>query len=491
MNNAFAQALQREFNACNNLTFTENGAVAHKSTGSALLNFFSQAGALRLGRGAENASDLFFNSLGEDKLRTVKGMFYFRDVRGGQGERETFRVFLKQLAHAEPEILRKNLDKIPEFGRWDDMYALIDTDIMPAAFEIMKAQFIADLQSDKPSLLGKWLKSENTSSPASRALGAKTRVAFGLTPKQYRKGLTVLRHRINVLERLLSTNKWSEVDYSHVPSQANLKYRKAFARHDLARFTEFHQKVANGEAKINANTQFPYEIVAQVWDQMNRSSKEQRMLLDNMWNSQPDYIGKAENSIVVADTSGSMMGLPIQVSISLAIYAAERNTGPFHNKFITFSNSPELQSVSGSDICEKVQRLSRARWDMNTNVKAVFDVLLSTAVKNKMSNDEMVKKVFIVSDMEFDHAAGHPQQTLFDSIAQQWKREGYDLPLLVFWNVASRNEQFPMSLDDRGFMNVSGCSPSIFTNLMKGEFKGAYEMMLDVLDGPRYANIVI
>lgn len=494
MQTTFAKALEKHFNAQNNLTLTENGAVTNKSTNSKLLDFFSQAGALRLGRGAGNATDLFIDAFSEDKLLATKALFYFRDVRGGQGERETFRTFLRSLAIIDPIVVSKNLHLIKEYGRWDDYYALVDTTLEGEMFEFLFAQFKEDLQSEKSSLLGKWLKSENTSSPTSRELGKKTRKAFGLKPAIYRKALSVLRQKINVLETQLSKNKWNSIVYEHVPSQANLKYRKAFGRHDLVRYSSYLEAVSAGKAKINAKTQFPYEIVREAWRPYSAwtGMETERKALDVMWNNQPDYIGKPENSIVVCDVSGSMNGLPIQVSISLGIYVAERNTGPFHNKFMTFSERPQLQSIQGRDIVEKVANLSKAQWDMNTNVKAVFDTILSVGLKNKLSNEDIVKKIFIVSDMEFDDCTmKRANETLFQTIGREWSEAGYDLPLLVFWNVASRNEQSPMSLDDRGFVNVSGCSPSIFTNLMKCKMFDAYELMLDVLNGERYSAISV
>lgn len=494
MQTNFAKALEKHFNAQNNQTLTENGAVTNKSTNSRLLDFFGQAGALRLGRGAENATDLFVDAFNEDKLLATKALFYFRDVRGGQGERETFRTFLRGLAIIDPNIVRKNLHLIKEYGRWDDYYVLVNTQVEREMFEFLFNQFKEDLQSDKPSLLGKWLKSENTSSPASRELGKKTRKAFGLKPAIYRKALSVLRQKINVLETQLSKNQWDKVTYEYVPSQANLKYRKAFGRHDLTRYSAYLEAVASGETKINAKTQFPYEIVRNAWAPYAgwKGAETERKALDVMWNNQPDYIAKGENSICVCDVSGSMNGLPIQVSISLGIYTAERNTGPFHNMFMTFSERPQLQSIVGRDIVEKVANLNTAQWDMNTNVKAIFDTLLRVGQTNRLENEDMVKKIFIVSDMEFDNCTmARANETLFQTIGREWSEAGYDLPLLVFWNVASRNEQSPMSLDDRGFVNVSGCSPSIFTNLMKGKMFDAYEMMLDVLNGERYSAIKV
>lgn len=497
-----AQALENYFNQKNNQTVTENGAVTNKSTNSKLLDFFSQGGALRTGRGAVNAQSLFLDAYAEDRLLATKALFYFRDIRGGQGERETFRTFLRELAMIDPEVVRKNLHLISYFGRWDDLYALVDTSLENDAFALMREQFETDLVVEQPSLLAKWLKSENTSSPASRALGTKTRKAFGISPKAYRRGLSMLRERIKVLERIISTNSWDKIVYEHVPSQANLKYRKAFGRHDHARYTQYLETVASDKTKINAKTQFPYEIIRNIpmWGYCGNMDETESKALDVMWNAQPDYIGKSENSICVCDTSGSMAGLPIQVSVSLGIYIAERNTGMFHNKFMTFSANPQLQDVVGTDIVTKVNNLSKAHWECNTNVEAVFDTLLNAALNNNIPKSEMIKTVYIISDMEFDKATTARiwdksipplDETLFQTIKLRWERQGYEMPLLVFWNVSSRNEQFPMSLDDRGFVNVSGCSPSIFKNLMKGEIFDAYQFMLEVLNNDRYKVITV
>ena len=494
-----SKRLLKSLEADTNFTLTENLAVARKTTNSELLNFFSVGGALR-SREETEIVRLFDKAFDENPKFALKALFYFRDIRGGQGERRTFKAILKYLAGPNTrKWLAENLALIPEYGRWDDLFELFDTAVEPDVLKLICKQLNIDNGAKNPTLLAKWLPSENASSKESKRQAYKIMKYMHASPRSYRKNLSNIRDRIGVLETKLSANDWDKIEYSHVPSQANVLYRKAFKRHDAARYLAFIEAVKKGEKTIKAGVLYPYDIVRKCFEE----DSDSRDTLDVLWNALPDYLaGTQENSIVVADVSGSMHGLPMNISISLAIYAAERNKGVFHDRFITFSAKPELQKVVGTDIYHKVQNLSKAKWDMNTNVEAVFDLILDTAIRNKISQDEMIKKIYIVSDMEFDACASSnntkprhltPEsplpKTLFQNIEKKYKRAGYSMPLLVFWNVSSRNDQFPMSLDDRGFLNVSGSSPSIFTGLIKSEFKDAYGFMIDVLSSERYAKV--
>lgn len=490
-----------------NFTLTENLATARATTGSELLNFFSVAGALRT-REESDIRRLFDSAFAEDPQYALKAAFYFRDIRGGQGERRTFRAILKYLAES-PETkswLSANLHLIPEYGRWDDLFVLFDTPVEIHVLNLIQKQLQSDVAGKTSSLLAKWLPSENASSKESKHFAYRIMKHMLMTPRSYRKLLAAQRKRIDVLERKLSANKWSEIEYEKVPSQANLLYRSAFRAHDEERYLAFLESVKKGEKKIHSGVLFPYDIVRKC---LGYELEDTEQTLDALWENLPDYFeGKTENSLVVCDVSGSMFmsnnSLPAAVAISLAVYAAERNKGIFHNKFITFSAAPELQTIKGTTIVKKVANLKTAHWDANTNVEAVFDLLLQTAIRHKLSNDDMVKKLYIISDMEFDQAAGdyysgsyswrpgmppNVPKTLFQTIGKKYEKAGYDMPELVFWNVDSRNDQFPMSMDERGFVNVSGCSPSIFTSLLKSKFLNAYDLMIEVLDQKRYEPV--
>lgn len=483
-------------------TTTENGAVAWKSTSSAVLDFFAIGGAIR-DRSDADVISVFNKAFHENPLLAVKALFYFRDVRGGQGERKTFRTLLTWLAETHPAVVSQNIGLIAEYGRWDDAFVLLGTELENKLFGLIDRQLRADAGSKTPSLLAKWLPSENASSKESKFRARRIRKALGLSSKQYRQTLSELRAKIGLVEQKMSNNDWSEIQYNKIPSKAGLQYRTAFYRHDHDRYSQFIQRVVDGEETVNAGTLYPYEIVEKTGATSYRhGSGEDDSTLDAMWKNLPDYFGDQEvRGIVVADVSGSMRGRPLDVSISLAIYAAQRNNGAFGNQFITFSRRPKLQKLKGDTITEIVRSLINADWDMNTDIEAVFDLLLNTAVKNELKQTQMPTHLYIVSDMEFDDATtdgwgercrdNAPTKTLFQQIRAKWEAKGYEMPMLVFWNVYSRNNQQPMSLDERGFQMVSGCSPSIFKSLLANKQSSAYDMMLEVLNDERYKAITV
>lgn len=471
-----------------NVGYTLNGAGAYETTQNAMVDFFSQAGAMR-NRSEQDIISEFTQAFGEDKLLAMKALFYFRDIRSGQGERRLFRIIIRYLADHHSETMEKNLTLIPYFGRWDDIYELFGTRLEAKAADFIKQQYIEDISSETPSLLGKWLKSENASSFETKKLAKRTRIILGLTPRQYRKSLSALREKINIVERHMSSKEWHEIDYAKLPSVAGLKYRQAFFRNDLERYEAFIESLVKGETTVNVKDLYPYDLVRKVYGGGNQED----VLLDQMWKRLPNYIGDAnENSMVVVDVSGSMSGLPMDVAISIGLYLAERNHGHYHNHFITFSERPKMVEIKGSTFAERVRNIKRADWEMSTNMEAVFDLILNSAIKNNIPKEEMVKKLYIVSDMQFDKATkGRVDISLFENIRERYISQGYELPVLTFWNVNSYGESFPMTVDDRGFLAVSGCSPSIFTNLMKGEFVSPYDLMVDVLNDERYSVISI
>lgn len=495
MSNAFAESLRGNTNTA----YTENGAVSFASTLDAVLDFFSKSGAFR-GKESE-ALKYFTRAINEDTKLAMKALFYARDIRGGQGERGIFRHIIHYLADHYTDAIGRNMRYIPEYGRWDDLYSFVGTKLQGTAFAMMKAQFEKDMVSETPSLLGKWLASQNTSSKETRKLGKMTQERFGLTPKQYRKSLTSLRDKIKIIEDAMSHNDWKNIDYSKVPSQASKLYSKAFRKHDETRYNDFIEKALKGEAKINAGTLYPYQIGERA-SKTPRGNAQEVKALDALWEALPNYIKEPENAIVVADVSGSMTSgsgkvRPIDVSISLAIYFAERNTGPFKDYFITFSGRPTMEKVNGRNIVEKYENLSRAAWDGNTDLQAVFDLILQTAVAKKASQEDLPAKVYIISDMQFDQACssgyyGRNRNPANDSnfavIEKKYADAGYKRPDLVFWNVNASSDT-PVTKDQSGTFLVSGCSPSILKYAVNCEAVNPQELMLEVLNSERYEVI--
>lgn len=485
-----------------NYTYTENGALTHKSTMSGLLDLFAMGAAYRT-RSDEDCIFLFKNAFEEDEVHALKCLFYLRDVRGGQGERRFFRVVTRWLADHQTEAMRRNLEFVPEFGRWDDLYEFIGTKLEENAFELMRKQLMLDVQCKTPSLLAKWLKSENTSSSKSRELANKTRQAFHMNHKEYRKTLSVLRERIKVLERLMSENRWEEIEFDKIPSKAGLVYRNAFARRDMIK-AKYEHFVKDEKTTVNAGTLYPYEVVAKAynltnagyyyWNRKTDIGPVERAAINKYWANLKDYFnGCTLDALCMIDTSGSMWGseasAPINVAISIGLYAAERARGPFAGHYISFSSRPQLIETAGIDFVDKVQRIYSTNLCENTNIEAAFDMVLRTAINNNCTQADLPKSIIVVSDMEFDAQRGYygsRNGTLMENIERKWNQAGYKMPNLVYWCVQARQNNIPMTVKD-GISYVSGFSPVIFEQIMKG--KTAFDLMLDKLDSERYACI--
>ena len=502
----------------NNFAVTENGALTHFTTMNGLLDLFAMGAAYRT-RSDEDVIVLFKKAFDEDPVYALKCLFYIRDVRGGQGERRFFRVATKYLASYDTDTMRRNLIHVPEFGRWDDLFVFIGTPLETDALNIVKHQLALDVQCKTPSLLGKWMPSENTSSQKTRKTAAKVRKFIGMTPKQYRKTLSVLRARINVLERLMSEGRWDEIEFDKIPSKAGLKYKNAFARHDIERMKRnpevksYADFAKDTTTKVNAKDLYPYEVVAKATEVMgcsysywgSRSAKgmdsTDRLMVNKYWENLADYFnGKTFNGLAVVDTSGSMRGseasAPINVAISLGMYCAERAKGPFAGHYVSFSSRPQLIEVEGADFCDKVARIWRTNLCENTNIEATFDMLLNTAIANGCSQDDLPQNILILSDMEFDAGTGHGwgygrqswnPQTLMESIRDKWARHGYRLPHLIYWNLQARQDNIPEKLGCGLVSYVSGMSPSIFETILSG--KSGYDLMMEVLNKDRYSVI--
>lgn len=490
-----------------NFTYTENGAITHKTTESALLDMFAMGGAMRE-RSVGDVTLMFKKAYEENPKYALKCLFYLRDVRGGQGERRFFRECMKWLAKNDVAAARRNLQYVAEFGRWDDLYSFVGTSLEKDAFKILKNQFILDLNCKTPSLLAKWLKSENATSEESRKLGELTCHYFGYHPKQYRKHLSNLRERIRVLERLMSQNRWEEIEFDKIPSKAGLKYKNAFARRDIIKAK--YEKFAKSETtKVNAGTLYPYEVVEKAinlmgsqsyWGYSNKNvalDNTDRLMINKYWDNLTDYFnGSKLNALCMVDTSGSMHGTPINVATSLGLYCAEKAGGPFANHYISFSSRPQLIECEGVDFCDKVDRIVCTNLCENTNIEAAFDMLLNTAMRNRLSQDELPDTIIVISDMEFDSATWQYRscsgrgaagaETLMEGIARKWRANGYEVPHLIYWNVNARQNNIPM-LGVGRVSFVSGFSPSIFQSIVTG--KTGFQLMMEVLDGDRYSVI--
>lgn len=491
------------------LIFTEKGAVGYKSSGSALLDLNYAVSSIRQASELEIVN-LFGKAFFENRKYALKWLFFARDVREGLGERRLFRVCYKTLYKLDMRLFCSNLELIAEYGRWDDLVSLmiIDDDYCQRAIgSIIKAQLeedIINMNLDKPvSLLAKWLPSENASSNETKLLARKIRTALGMAPKNYRQMLSKLRKHLDVVEIKMCNNEWENIDYEKVPSLANLRYKNAFLKHDGIRRSIYLESVSNGTNKMNMSVANPVDVVSKYMSgRITKYVKKYDETLELAWKNLKDIF--IEDTLVVADGSGSMEMLvsgkttALDVANALAIYTSEHNKGVYKDKYITFSNRPQFVDFSDKETLKEKLTLALEHNEIsNTNIEAVFDLILNVAVKNDVPADEMVNNVLIISDMEFDAAqrgywerGNELSAPLFEEIKARYENNGYKLPKLIFWNVNSRTKTIPLIENELGVTLVSGFSQNVLKMVMSNKYD-PYEVLIETLENERYDKIVV
>ena len=509
MSEAFHNVLTQEFQQ--ETIRTENGAVGYATSASKLVDFFYRLSSYRNCDEAKIAVD-FQAAWAEDARLALKLLFLAGDVREGIGERRVFRAGLRFLANEHPEKLRSILPLVPIYSRWDVLVELCEHPaVADAALALVRKQLAEDqeqMRAGKPiSLLAKWMPSCNTSSPKTRALARKLIGLLDLKEPAYRKLLARLRAYLKVVETQMSANQWSEIDYSAVPSKANLLYRNAFLRHDPERRANFLQALKNGAAKINSAVAFPYDIVHRY---MQETARDRQRLqtpdpaLEEMWNALPDYVveGQGAGTLCVVDGSASM-SLPLgrtsvtchDVARGLAIYFAERLQGAFRNHFITFSERPQLVSLEGcNSLMQKINVCIAHDECANTNIERTFDLILRAAVNSNLPQEELPGTILVLSDMEFDECTegnhGDADAALFEVIRKRFAAKGYRLPRMVFWNICSRTGAMPLQVNPAGVALVSGFSPAI-ASMVFSEKLDPLAALMEKLDSKRYRPLDI
>lgn len=501
--------LKNEINRVNNLGVTENGAVGYKNSVNPLTTLNFQIPSMRNGVN-DDIKSLFRESLETNFEYTVKWLFFIRDIREGLGERDTF-VRLYQVYFDEyPEQAKNTLSLVSEYGRWKDVVDIAfgsNCDLKNFCFKIIKNQLSEDIvgvQSKKSiSLLAKWMPSINASKKA-RVRAIELIKYLGMNNCSYRKMLSKLREYIDVLERKTCLNKWEEIDYNKVCSNANLRYSNAFMKHDSERRREYLESLLNPNSgtKMNASVLYPHEIWHKYCKDIYSHNIKKDDALESMWSNLKE-MGDCGNTMVVVDGSGSMAGnIPyssiraIDVSRSLGVYFAERCTGEFHNKMIEFSADPQFIDIDGKDnLCDKISHMNKFTDCTNTNIEAVFNMILKTAEKYNIPQSDMPERILIVSDMEFDYATTQGGWSydsnkfdwvpLFEGIKKDYDDKGYKLPKLVFWNVNSRTNTIPLNENKAGVILVSGFSVNTIKMVMSNNLD-PWEVLKETLDSDRY-----
>ena len=448
----------------NQETRTENGMKARKSTANAVVDLFYNAGASR----GKDIKPAFAAALAENRELALRVAAWLRDARGGAGERQLFRDILVYLEKTDTEAAKALLAKVPELGRWDDLFVFKTKALKEAAYSML-----GNALREKNGLAAKW-------APRQGPIAAEIRTFFGMSPKFYRKSLVEMT---KVVETDMCAKQWDSINFSHVPSVAASRYKKAFNRNTqtYAAYVASLVKGDNPEVKVNASVAYPYDVLK---GRINAGyglsfDKTELDLIQKQWEALPNYVGDG-NILPLVDVSGSM-SCPagghgsnsklscMEVAVSLGLYLADKNKGAFKDTFLTFSGKPELMHLKGG-INSKIDQMVKSNWDMNTDLNKAFAKILDVAVKGNVAKEDMPSMVLILSDMQFDQCVKHDDSAI-EMIARKYEAAGYTLPKVVFWNLNASYGNAPVKFDKSGTALVSGFSPAVVKPLLAGDLE--------------------
>jgi Domain of unknown function (DUF2828) len=453
---------------------TANGMKARKSTANAVVDLFYNAGASR----GKNIVPAFSAAMAENRDLALRVAAWLRDARGGAGERQLFRDILVYLEKNDKEAAKALLRKVPELGRWDDIFVFNDKELKSEAFTML-----GDALRQRNGLAAKW-------TPRQGKLAVEIREFFGMSPKFYRKSLVELT---KVVEQDMCAKEWDSINFSHVPSVASARYKKAFNR-NTQKYAEYVASLVKGEdktVKVNASVAYPYDVLKGRINSYGISFDKTEMdLIQKQWEALPNYVGDA-NILPLVDVSGSMTCPAgkntklscLEVAVSLGLYLADKNTGKFKDTFLTFSHKPELLHMKGN-INQKIDQMVKSKWEMNTNLHAAFNKILDVAVKGNVPQEEMPAMVLILSDMQFDQCVKHDNSAI-EMIERKYVAAGYKVPQVVFWNLNASYGNAPVKFDKSGTALVSGFSPAIVKPILSGDidnFTPVAVMMKTIMD---------
>jgi len=465
-------------------TTTKNGMTTSSSSLNECVNLFFSIGAMR-GKSSTKVIELFSKAFNENPRTAMRILFWSRDVREGTGERQIFKDIMSYLAENHPEVVKVNLDLIPEYGRWDDVQVLFGTSLEDDVITLL----VQGLK-DANGLAAKWM-------PRKGLVFNKVRKSLKVTPKELRKLIVSLS---NTVEQKMCSKRWTEIEYPKTPSLAMSRYTKAFGRNDGERFSEFIESLKKGEVKVNAGALYPYDVTKN----LRFGNKD---LANEQWKALPNWMeGSNELILPMVDVSGSMSctvgGNPnltcMEVAISLGMYISERNEGSFKDMFMTFSSKPQIHKLMGP-LSDRFNQLARADWGMSTNLEAAFKKILDQAVRFNISQDEMPSKVLILSDMEFDSATGSGWRSESDwnlssmeMIDEMFTNAGYVRPGIIFWNLHANGGNFPARFDETGTALISGFSPSILKSVLNNpDSLTPVNIMNETVNSERYEPVTV
>ena len=475
--NTFSSAVAQVYSADINSSapaITANGAATLATSGDPLVDLFFVIGSSR----KQDISQKFLSALSVDPELTTRMLFWARDVRGGAGERDTFRKLLGSLATINPEMIKRVVDLVPEYGRWDDLECLMST---AAEDDALRVWASAIHRGD--ALACKWAPRQG---PLANRLRKKMGVA---TPKQYRQ---MVVNSGRSVEQHMCARQWHNIHYQHVPSLASARYQNAFTKNDTARYREWRDGLSTGATKVNAGAVYPYDVVKSVYTGDPQVAAAQ-------WEALPNYLTDDASILPLVDTSSSMTtpvggtrGLTcLDVAVSLGLYIADRQKGPFRDMFLNFDSNSRIHHLKG-DFLTKLTTLRGCQWGGSTNIESAFREILRVAVLGNVLPKDMPRYLLVLTDMGFDPRHQKAEQTAFDMAREIYARHGYALPTIVWWNLSHRpggyggDSNTPVGARENGTALISGFSPSIMKSVLAKGTVNPYDIMLETIMSPRY-----
>lgn len=486
MTNSFLKALYQYD------TYTENGAVSHSTTGSALLNYFAKSGTFRRRKLEETFADLgelwaespkitlqiiFYNRL---ITRQIKGQHATELVQSGQGSKSEFRNALVWLARYQPEALKKNLALIPYVGTWKDLWHQDVLDELPRkdVYDLIELALMEEYQQP---LIAKYLprirSKANTFNERHQKLNS---FAYGLikhlgwTPAEYRKFKA--SGKSHEFQRKMCANQWNEIPYKEIPGRALNQLavkpgkdgKTAFQRHGIeddyvkwlqkqptAKFTGYVYELLKG---VSRNMSLAQKVTLdKQFDGLIALAKRDKTITENVW--------------CALDTSGSMTA-PVadtsafNICLSLGIYFSTLNQGAFKDHVIMFDSKSQIKKLSGSFSDKVLQLLSATTAWGSTNFESVIDEIVRVRNKNpEIPVKDFPTTLIVVSDMQFN-PVGANAETNYESAMRKLRQAGLPKMRIVWWWVTSRGQDFPSQMNDQGVIMIGGFDGSIVSQLL-------------------------
>jgi hypothetical protein len=464
-------------------SLTENGAITNSTTLNSVLDLFFVSGSARQLSDTQ-VLEMIEKSYAEDRLLTLKLLFWSGDIRGGAGERRFFKLGLDWLYGNHKRDFYMNLEQVPEFSRWDSLFNYTEDSVVMT--------FIYGNYIKGNNLLSKWLPRKKQYNN----FASKFRKRFGISPKEYRKNIV---KNTSVVETNMCSKSFNTINYEHVPSVAMSRYKQAFYKNDADRFSKYIEDVTNGTKKINAGAVFPNDVIKSMFNFsgwfIKDVSEDMQKSIVAQWKNLPNYLsGSKETILPVCDVSGSMYDAnAIHIAMAMTLYLSERNESIFKDAFITFSAEPTMHYLSGT-VVDRLKQISQAGMGYNTDFVATMKLVLDVAKENRLSQEELPSKLLVLSDMEFDDASNcysSDRKTIHQTIKKMFDDAGYVAPQIVYWNIQARStSNFPVNYTENGTGLVSGQSPSIIKSILSNEIS-PMSIMLKTLDSDRYRDIKI